>query len=168
MGGQSNTDELNAGLTDVWSSGNGAVWIKIADNKDFLGKNISGSVVSFNGKIWIIGGGYYGHPDSSVRWSNHVYSSPDGITWIREDDAPWVARQFADVCVWDNKLWMVGGHNGQNLADIWYMNKNGTWVQYTPSNLFTARHATAVAAYNDNLVISCGDLNNECWVIRKN
>ena len=168
MGGQSNLDYPDAGLNDVWESSNGLSWKKIADDKTFLGKNLAGSVTSFNGKIWVIGGGYYRDPDPAVKWTNHIYSSPDGAEWKRENDGPWVGRQYADVCVWDNRLWMVGGNNGQNLSEIWYMNKDGSWVQYTPPNLFTARHASAIAVYNNKLVFACGDYNNECWVIEKN
>ena len=168
MGGQSNLYDLDAGLSDVWESSNGLSWKKIADDKTFLGKNLAGCVTSFNGKIWVIGGGYYRHPDSAVKWTNQIYSSPDGAEWKRENDGPWVGRQYADVCVWDNRLWMVGGNNGQNLAEVWYMNKDGSWVQYTPPNLFTARHASAIAVYNNKLVFACGDYNNECWVIEKN
>ncbi len=168
MGGQSNLDALDAGLNDVWESSNGLLWKKIADDKTFLGKNIAGSVTSFNGKIWVVGGGYYRDPDPAIKWTNQIYSSPDGVEWKRENDGPWVGRQYADVCVWDNRLWMVGGNNGQNLAEIWYMNKDGSWVQYTLPNLFTARHASAIAVYNNKLVFACGDYNNECWVIEKN
>ena len=168
LGGQSSVDYLDAGLNDVWCSSNGLAWKKIADDKTFLGKNLSGCVTSFNGKIWVVGGGYYRHPDSTVRWTNHIYSSADGIEWERENDAPWSGRQYADVGVWDNRLWMVGGNNGKNLDEIWYMNKDGSWVQYIPPNLFTARHATAIATYNNKLVLACGDFNNECWVIEKN
>lgn len=166
LGGQSSLDN-NSGLTDVWTSSNGWGWRRMSNGQNFLGKNLAGVVVSFNNKIWVVGGGYYRHPDSAERWTNHIYSSPDGLTWTREPDAPWAGRQFADVCVWDDKLWMVGGHNGKNLSDIWYMNKDGSWVEYTPSNLFTARHATAVAVYNNKLIIACGDQNNDCWIIER-
>lgn len=166
LGGQRTLD-LHSGMSDVWTSPNGFGWRKLTGTAHFLAKNITGAVTSFNGRIWVIGGGYYGHPDNEVRWTNHVYSSEDGISWVKEPDAPWSGRQFADVCVWDNKLWMVGGHNGRNLSEIWYMKKDGSWHQYEPSPLFVPRHASAVATYNDKLVIVCGDQNNECWVIEK-
>lgn len=166
VGGQRSLD-IDMGMTDVWSSPNGQGWKRMTNDATFFGKNISGVVASFNGKLYVVGGGYYQHPDTATRWTNHIYSSVDGITWMREPDAPWQGRQFADICVWDNRLWMIGGHNGANLAEIWYMDTDGTWTEYIPSNLFTARHASAVAVYNDQLVIACGDLNNECWVIRR-
>ena len=168
MGGQLFLEDTAAGLDDVWESANGLAWKKIADGKTFLGKNLAGCVTSFNGRIWVVGGGYYRHPDSTVKWTSHIYTSVDGVNWRQEQDGPWAGRQYANVCVWDNRLWMVGGNNGQNLADIWYMNKDGSWVQYTPPNLFTARHAAAIAVYNNKLAFACGDYNNECWVIEKN
>jgi hypothetical protein len=168
MGGQLFLEDTASGLHDVWESANGLAWKKIADGKTFLGKNLAGCVTSFNGRIWVVGGGYYRHPDSTVRWTNHIYSSADGVDWRQEVDGPWSGRQYANVCVWDNRLWMIGGHNGKNLDEVWYMNKNGSWVKYTPPNLFTARHAAAIAVYNNKLVLACGDYNNECWVIEKN
>lgn len=152
---------------DVWLSPDGIIWKRIATNKAFLGKNISGSVVSFHGKIWVIGGGYYDHFDPSIRWTNHIYSSPNGKNWTRQPDAPWAGRQYTDVCVWDNKLWMVGGNNGTNLADIWYMEKDGTWVQFEVPAEYVGRHATAVGVYRNKLVITCGNYHNDCWVIEK-
>lgn len=166
LGGQADLGP-DAGLTDVWSSANGVDWRQIARDLDFLGKNISGAVVSFANKLWVIGGGYYGHPDDARRWTNHVYSSPDGISWTREQDAPWIGRQYANVCVWDNKLWMVAGTNAANLADIWHMSKDGEWTRFDAPPDFEARHASGLAVYNDQLVIVCGNMHNDCWVIEK-
>jgi hypothetical protein len=167
MGGQRGTDDEFEGLDDVWTSDDGREWKMIATGLDFLAKNISGGVASFNNKIWVVGGGYYQDSEPGERWTNRIYSSPDGINWKQEPDAPWIGRQYGDVCVWDNKLWVIGGNDGKNLNEIWYMNRDGSWVQYEPSNLFTARHASAVAVYNDQLVIACGDQSNECWVIKR-
>jgi leucine-zipper-like transcriptional regulator 1 len=154
-------------LSDVWVSDNGVNWSQIANDKEFLGKNISGAVASFNGKLWVIGGGKYEHPDISERWTNHVYSSEDGINWVREKDAPWSGRQYHDLCVWDNKLWVVGGNNGENLSDIWYMKTDGEWVNVETPAEFEPRHATALAEYNNQLVIVCGNYHNDCWVVER-
>ncbi len=166
LGGQSRS-KLNSGLTDVWSSADGIFWEKIASNKKFLGKNISGTVVSYKNKIWVLGGGYYKHPQVSRRWTNEVYSSPNGIDWRREPHPPWGGRQYADACVWNNKLWVIGGDNGENLSDIWYMREDGSWHEFETPEGYTGRHATAVGVYNDQLVIACGNYHNDCWVIEK-
>ncbi len=166
LGGQ-RTLELNEGLDDVWSSPDGSSWKKLSSGNTFLGKNITGSVASFNGEIWVVGGGYYKDPNSNVQWSNEVYSSPDGIHWQRHPDAPWAGRQYADVCVWNNCLWMVGGAIGENLREIWLMRRDGSWEYVDPPAEFEPRHATALAVYNDQLVLTNGNLQNDCWVIKR-
>lgn len=166
LGGQSGLG-LDSGLNDVWSSSDGRFWKRIANNLPFLGKNISGSTVSFNNKIWVIGGGYYKHPDYNLRYTKDIYSSYDGITWQREPDVPWNARQFTDLCVWNNRLWMIGGYNEENLADIWYMDEDEQWHQFEAPPEFEPRHASGVGVYNDKLVIVAGNYHNDCWVIEK-
>ena len=166
LGGQSGLGADSA-LTDVWMSTNGGLWRRIANDLPFLGKNISGSVASYKGRIWVIGGGYYRSYDPDARYTNSIYSSEDGRAWQREPDAPWKPRQYGDVCVWNNRLWMVAGYNEENLSDIWYMTEDGEWHQFDTPPEFEARHASGVAVYNDKLVVVCGNYHNDCWVIEK-
>jgi hypothetical protein len=169
MGGQEGLDEFTSPYDNIWSSTNGRDWTLVAADKTFLGKNISGVCTSFNGKIWVIGGGEYNESETpSKRWTNEVWSSPDGVAWEQQTNVPWTGRQYANVCVWDNKIRMVGGSNGSNLQDIWYMNTNGDWTKFEaiPSS-YIGRHATGLAVYNNELVITCGNYNNDCWVIEK-
>jgi hypothetical protein len=152
----------------VWRSYDGITWTEIASGLDFLQRNIAGSVISFNGRIWLVSGGGDGFSGSGTG-DKLVYSSEDGITWKREHDFPGIGVQYTDVTTWDNKLWVVGGYSPiySNMRDIWYMDRKGKWTQYeTPLN-YIGRHATAVAAYNNKLVITCGNYNNDCWVIEK-
>lgn len=166
LGGQSSGEE-GAGLTDVWAGFNGALWKRIASGLPFLGKNISGCAASFNGRIWVVGGGYYTDNFSSRVYTNEIYSSEDGITWQREPDGPWLGRQYADLCVWNNRLWMIAGCNTANLSDIWYMTDDGEWHELETPADFEPRHASGVGVYNDKLVIVCGNYHNDCWVIEK-
>jgi hypothetical protein len=93
----------------------------------------------------------------------------DGITWNQEPDFPGTERSYTDVIVWDNKLWVICGynHHESNTRSIWYMKRDGTWSEYTPPQGFIGRHATGVGVYNNKLVITCGNYNNDCWVIEK-
>jgi hypothetical protein len=155
--------------SDVWRSRDGANWTRIADNIAFLnGENFAGSLASFNGKLWMICGGAadgIGTPRKTV-WS----SADDGITWTQERDFGGSPRYYTDVCVWDNKLWVVGGYNYDegNVRSIWYMKRDGRWNEFVPPADYLGRHATGVAVYNNKLVITCGNYNNDCWVIEKN
>jgi Bacterial Ig-like domain/Kelch motif len=168
LGGQDGVDPPSKTFTDVWSSTDGIKWEQIANGEEFLGKNISGVCTSFDGKIWVVGGGLYDYNAAPIiRWTNEIWNSTDGIVWEQQPAPPWEGRQYADVCVWDNKLWMIGGIDGANLAEIWYLTKTGTWTQFVPPPSYISRHATAVAVFNDQLVITCGNYNNDCWVIEK-
>ena len=177
LGGQNDITDISYAnrFEDVWRSPDGINWTQIVTNQDFLGKNISGACTSFNGKIWVIGGGVYdNYADSATRWTNEVWSSPDGITWEQQPNAPFGKRVYDDVIVWDDKLWMIGGSDsGGNFSDIWYMTKKGVWRQfkdipyYSVGVNYAGRHATGVGVYNNKLVITCGNYNNDCWVIEK-
>lgn len=167
LGGQSDLAD-DVGLNDIWTSINGSLWRRIASNLPFISKNISGSVASFRNRLWVVGGGKYFQYDGFRRdYSKEIYSSVDGITWQREADPPWLERQYADVVVWNNRLWMIGGYNEGNLKDIWFMDEDGAWHEFETPESFEPRHASGVAVYNDKLVIVCGNFHNDCFVIEK-
>jgi hypothetical protein len=157
-----------SGYSDVWRSTDGSNWAKIADNISFLnGENFSGSLVSFKGKLWMVCGGGSGGGTGTARKS--VWSSADGITWMQEPDFAGTPRYYTDVCVWDNKLWVVGGYSDEesNIKSIWYMDKKGKWTELQTPADYLGRHATGVASFYNQLVITCGSYNNDCWAIEK-
>ena len=156
------------GYHDVWRSRNGKDWEQVTSNVPFLkGECFAGSLASFNGRLWMICGGNNGFGQGSIR--KEVWSSVDGKTWKQEEDFSGSKRYYTDVCVWDNKLWVVGGFNYEegNTKTIWYMKPDGTWKEFVTPNDYIGRHATGVAVYNNQLVITCGNYNNDCWVIQK-
>ncbi|MDQ6610165.1 MAG: hypothetical protein M3Y85_10135 [Bacteroidota bacterium] len=157
-----------AGYDDVWRSHDGITWRRVANHIAFLnGENFSGSLASFEGKLWMVCGGGSGGGTGLARKT--VWSSADGTVWQREPDFGGSGRYYTDVCVWDNKLWVVGGYSDaeSNIKSIWYMKPDGTWVEYETPAGYIGRHATGVATYNNKLVITCGNYNNDCWVIEK-
>lgn len=157
-----------SGYNDVWRSRDGITWEQVAKQVDFLkGECFAGSLASFNGKLWMVCGGTNGYGQGEIR--KEVWSSADGKEWKQEKDFGGSKRYYTDVCVWDNKLWVVGGYNFQegNIRSIWYMKPDGTWKEYQTPNDYIGRHATALAVYNNSLVITCGNYNNDCWVIDK-
>ena len=157
-----------AGYNDVWRSRDGIKWEQVADNVKFLkGECFGGSLTSFNGRLWMVCGGTNGYGQGEIR--KEVWSSADGRKWKQEKDFGGSKRYYTDVCVWDNKLWVIGGYNFEegNIKSIWYMKPNGTWKEYETPNDYIGRHATAVTVYNNSLVITCGNYHNDCWVIEK-
>lgn len=157
-----------SGYNDVWRSRDGITWEQVTDSVPFLkGECFAGSLASFNGRLWMICGGTNGYGQGEIR--KEVWSSADGKEWKQEKDFGGSKRYYTDVCVWDNKLWVIGGYNFQegNIRSIWYMKPDGNWKEYIAPNDYIGRHATAVALYNNSLVITCGNYNNDCWVIEK-
>jgi N-acetylneuraminic acid mutarotase len=157
-----------AGHNDVWRSRNGIKWEPVADNVEFLkGECFAGSLASFHGKLWMVCGGTNGYGQGEIR--KEVWSSIEGKVWKKERDFGGSKRYYTDICVWDNKLWVIGGYNHEegNIKSIWYMKPDGTWKEYETPNDYIGRHATAIAVYNNSLVITCGNYNNDCWVIEK-
>jgi hypothetical protein len=153
--------------SDVWRSTDGISWTEVAANVPFLnGENFAGSLASFNGKLWMVCGGGSGGGTGIPRKT--IWSSTDGVEWKQEKNFAGEERYYTDVCVWDNKLWVIGGYNyNGNVKSIWYMKSDGSWTEFKTPDDFLGRHATAVAAYNNKIVITCGSYHNDCWVIEK-
>lgn len=157
---------------NVMRSADGITWTEFSSGHTFMqGKNYSGALASFNGNLYLVAGGVW-----SVNYNNEMYrSSDDGLTWTKLPDAPFGRRQYHDLQVWDNKLWMIGGDQEGvgNSREIWWMDTSEVWHQYTnvPAD-YEGRHATGLAVYNngteDMLVIVCGNTQrNDCWIIKR-
>jgi hypothetical protein len=67
--------------------------------------------------MWILGG----HEDGATTESNDVWSSPDGLTWTEVTPAaPWPTRKDHTSLVFDNRIWVLGGHEGATyFGDVW-------------------------------------------------
>ncbi|HEY2721135.1 MAG TPA: T9SS type A sorting domain-containing protein, partial [Chitinophagaceae bacterium] len=119
--------------------------------------------------------GVYDDNPALRKFANQIWTSDDCITWVREKDVPFTARQYSDMVEWDNKLWIWAGDRAAqtgsgslNLKDLWYMDENGKWHQ-KGSIPIPVRHATGVAVdkKNDHLVFACGNLHSDVWFLEK-
>jgi hypothetical protein len=54
-----------------------------------------------------------------------------------------------------------------NVRAIWYLKPDGSWKEIAIPDSYAGRHATGVAVYNNQLAITCGNYQNNCWVIEK-
>ena len=116
MGGQTipnyaSSDE--AIYQDIWTTTDGIGWEQVKPEEPYWSPRgmIGGSAV-FKDRIWILGGGTYDTPKYPERnYFNDVWSSADGIHWKRlVASAPWAPRQYHDVAVFDNRLWVLEGY----------------------------------------------------------
>jgi hypothetical protein len=175
-GGQSTDLAHTTPFYDIWRSSDGITWTLVSnDSSDtFLWEVLCGGIKYFNGAVYRVCGGVYG---SGVFSKRVVKSTDGGVTWTTLTDFPGAGRYYNDLAVWDGKLWLVGGYDGGtgsggNRKDIWYMDTDETWTEFTGViSTFGERHASGVAPFVktgvDALVICCGNFYNDCFAIEK-
>ncbi|MEQ1824311.1 MAG: hypothetical protein ABL921_00100 [Pirellula sp.] len=153
---------------DIWTSTDGVEWQEIIPKEPFWSPRgmIGGSAV-MNGRIWILGGGTYDTPTTPQRkFYNDVWSSADGIDWtLHTREAPWHPRQYHDVAVWENQLWVMEGYHqqGGNRNDVWYSADGIHWTElaHTP---WKPRHAASLVVHNGSLwMIAGNNMQPDVW-----
>ncbi|MBX7259999.1 MAG: hypothetical protein K1Y02_26830 [Candidatus Hydrogenedentes bacterium] len=155
---------------DIWNSSDGITWKRIRPKgPHWSPRGLIGGHAVFNDRIWILGGGTYESPKSPIRnFYNDVWSSPDGKRWTCHlEHAPWHPRQYHDVAVWDNKLWVMEGWNKTNRNDVWYSSDGVTWheLKDTPWKI---RHAASVFVFDDALWMVAGNnMEPDVWKLER-
>lgn len=157
---------------DVWTSQDGIEWKQIEPKEPYWSPRgmIGGSAV-FKGRIWILGGGTYDTPTTPKRnFYNDVWSSADGISWQRHTEAaPWKPRQYHEVAVWDDRLWIFEGYNreGGNRKDVWHSADGATWHE-VPNTPWKPRHAASVFVHKDALWMVAGNnMQPDVWKLQR-
>lgn len=158
---------------DVWASTDGLNWEELKPEEPFwVQRGMIGGSAVHQGKIWILGGGTYDTPAKPNRlYYNDVWSSPNGIKWTKHlDAAPWKPRQYHDVAVWDNRLWVMEGFNGLeggNRKDVWYSADGQHWfeVANTP---WKPRHAASAFVHDGALwMIAGNNMESDVWKLQR-
>ena len=131
---------------------------------------IGGSAVK-DGRIWILGGGTYDTPKVPQRkYFNDVWSSADGIHWKEHAKAaPWAARQYHDVAVWDGRLWVMEGYHkdGGNRKDVWHSADGVNWYE-VPNTPWAPRHAASVFVHDGSLWMVAGNnMTSDVWRLQR-
>lgn len=175
VGGQS---DVNGGaLNNIYKSIDGGTTWTLAvsgisvGGSSFLGQNISNSVVYFNGRVYVVGGGVYDEATpADFTYTKKVYSADlyDLTLWKAENDLPFSGgRQYSSVSVWDGKIWCIAGYNGvANTDSAAYMSKGGDWTLFS-TNTINTTHAAGVGVHNDRLFIVAGNLSNDCYMLSR-
>ncbi len=135
----------------VFYSNDGITWTE-AGNNSFPVALRDFTVLSFNNKLWVIGG-------YSSIYSRKVYYSSDGITWTEagNDSLPIPLIKHSSV-VFNNKMWIIGGIdsylNGTDSRKVYYSSDGITWTEAGNNALPLPMklHASVV-------------FNNKIWVI---
>lgn len=166
---------------DVWSTADGVNWERVLEHAPWSHRGMIGGSVVFQDRIWLLGGGTYETPNEPIRkLYNEVWSTPDGVNWQRHADAKWLFRQYHDVAVFDDKIWVLEGFShdfinggkdfgpfGGNLNDVWYSADGENW-QELPGTPWPPRHAASVFVYDDALWMVAGNnMQPDVWKLVK-
>jgi len=157
--------------SDVWCSEDGCAWTRVADGLPWAPRGMIGGSAVFRGRIWIPGGGTYDTPRRPERlFYNDVWSSADGVTWeCGTAAAPWHARQYHDVAVFDGRLWVMEGwhRDGGNRSDVWHSADGVNWTEL-PGTPWAPRHAASLFAGADALWMVAGNnMQPDVWKLVK-
>ena len=175
MGGQTlphftAEDDESAFYNDVWASEDGATWTQLLDEAPWSPRGMIGGSAVMGDRIWLLGGGTYDTPDYPDRnYYHEVWSTPDGVDWtLHVAHAPWDPRQYHDVAVWDDKLWVMEGYDGSgNRSDVWYSPDGESWYE-VPDTPWAARHAASVFVHDDALWMVAGNnMSPDVWKLTR-
>ena len=139
-------------------------WVQINARAEFAPRDGAGALV-FNDRMWLIGGW---NPKDKVHFpricNNEVWSSADGRNWdCHLEHAPWAARMMHEVAVFDNRMWVLEGHDGANRNDVWYSSDGVEWHEL-PGTPWKPRHAASVFVHDDGLwVVAGNNMESDVW-----
>ncbi|MCG7556050.1 Ig-like domain-containing protein [Pseudoalteromonas sp. Of11M-6] len=108
-------------------------------------------MVSFKGKLWLMGGEYYKGDDTI--WQTGIWSSTDGINWQLEvEKAPFQGRAHFELIEFNEQLYLIGGERGVGTngakvfeSDVWRSDDGVNWtlIQPTPG-VYIGKVASAI------------------------
>ncbi|MEW6752393.1 MAG: hypothetical protein AB1505_15625 [Candidatus Latescibacterota bacterium] len=151
---------------DVWSSRDGAAWTPVeTQGPRWPPRGMVGGAAVFRERIWLLGGGTYDTPTTPRRrFYNDVWSSADGRHWeCHTAAAPWAPRQYHEVAVFDDRLWVLEGWNQANRNDVWH-SADGIHWQEVPATPWAPRHAASVLVFQDALWMVAGNnMESDVW-----
>jgi hypothetical protein len=154
---------------DVWRSDDGHNWERILDHAPWSPRGMIGGSAVWQGRLWLLGGGTYDTPQHPARhFFNDVWSTAEGVHWeCVTEEAAWSPRQYHDVAVFDDRLWVMEGWHGGNRNDVWYSADGSHWQElpYTP---WAPRHAASVYVFQDALWLVAGNnMTSDVWKLVK-
>lgn len=143
---------------EVWKSSDCINWTRVFTNGPIWDNRfLSDAAVSFQGKLWVIGGGVYDSAYRGRQYKTDIWNSSNGITWSQVSTGQFPGRQYHSVIVFDNKLWVLAGYDGANRNDVWYSSNGVTWTNL-PGTPWVPRHAASVWVHNNALYIGGGHM----------
>jgi dihydrofolate reductase len=161
---------------EVYNSIDGINWrFTTLDENPWQGRKHH-NLVSFNGKMWIIGGTIFKENTSPGTSINDIWYSDNGIDWeLATENAPWAKRSLQECFVFNNKLYLVGGYpfftndgNTEAFKDVWSSSDGINWTSETTDTPWPANNNKTVVFNNKmwcfNSIAGWLGINaNEVW-----
>ena len=161
MGGWHNGRLPEASASNaVWSSEDGSNWKKETANAAWSPR-VGAGIVSFKGKLWILGGTEQYYTGSQQNLKNDVWSSSDGRRWTQvASSTPWAPRAFLQAVVFENKLYIIGGGNYspfyKAFNDVWSSSDGEHWECVTPNAEWHPRIWFSLLVYRNKMWVLGG------------
>jgi hypothetical protein len=155
---------------DIWTTTDGIHWDQVKPEEPcWSPRGMIGGYTVLKNRMWLLGGGTYDTPKFRERnYYNDVWSSADGVHWERPlASAPWEPRQYHDVAVFDDRLWVLEGYAKANRNDVWHSADGVTWheVENTP---WKPRHAASVFVFENALWMVAGNnMEQDVWKLER-
>jgi hypothetical protein len=123
-GGEQVLVGADPGTSDVWHSADGASW---ALQSAPFPPRLRHAAEVFNGRMYVIGGASSENYLSGTLY-NDVWSSADGIAWVRETPAAQFAPRWNPaLIVHGSGLWLAGGFGLSYMNDVWRSSDGKNW-----------------------------------------
>jgi len=152
--------------SDVWATSDGNNW-QLLTNKAPWPPRAYHQAVVHNNRIYVMGGGNY---VPEYKAYNDVWSSADGITWVKETArAPWHERIWFSSVVYRGRIWVIGGWSNnpyKNWSDLWYSENGKDWHELKTDPGWRERHELSAYVFQDKIWIAGGmvpPLVNDVW-----
>jgi hypothetical protein len=126
FGGGNYVPEYQA-FNDVWVTDDGSHWEQVTAGAPWAPRIWFSSEV-YRDRMWVIGGA----SKSDTGWKNwgDVWYSQDGATWTELKTATtWKERHEHSVFVFEDKLWVAGGHAQPLSSEVWSLEIPAGWFE---------------------------------------
>ncbi len=148
-------------FNDVWSSTDGATWTETPTvGPMWAPRGLVDNAIRFNDRMWLVGGGIYEDPavgQETRYFYNDVWSTADGVRWDRTEELPpFTPRFYHNIAVFDGRLWVIAGYDGDNASDAWYTADGRNWYDGSGEG-FVPRHAASVWVHDGDMYVGAGN-----------
>lgn len=111
-------------LNDVWSSADGINWRQENANAPWIARIWFSSVV-YRDRMWVLGGW---HKTGGHTNLDDVWYSKDGKAWTQlKSDVVWKERHEHSTFVYQDKIWVTGGHAKPLNREVWTLTVPPDW-----------------------------------------